>query len=53
MIEKINVKRQGLTTQVETALQQNADLIKNFKRKHRVWKQSPLKLKIPWTKSMN
>ena len=28
MIEKINVERQGLTTQVETALQQNADLIK-------------------------
>ena len=31
MIEKINVECQGLTTQVETALQQNADLIKNFK----------------------
>ena len=31
MIEKINVERQGLTTQVETALQQNADLIKTLK----------------------
>ena len=31
MIEKINVKRQSLTTQVETALQQNADLIKTLK----------------------
>ena len=31
MIEKINVKCQGLTTQVETALQQNADLIKTLK----------------------
>ena len=28
MIEKINVECQGLATQVETALQQNADLIK-------------------------
>ena len=31
MIEKINVECQGLTTQVETALQQNADLIKTLK----------------------
>ena len=31
MIKKINVERQGLTTQVETALQQNADLIKTLK----------------------
>ena len=31
MIEKINVERQGLTVQVETALQQNADLIKTIK----------------------
>ena len=31
MIEKINVEYQGLTTQVETALQQNADLIKTLK----------------------
>ena len=31
MIEKINVERQGLTIQVETALQQNADLIKTIK----------------------
>ena len=31
MIEKINVECQGLTTQVETALQQNADLIKTIK----------------------
>ena len=31
MIEKINVERQGLATQVETALQQNADLIKTLK----------------------
>ena len=31
MIEKINVERQGLTTQVKTALQQNADLIKTLK----------------------
>ena len=31
MIEKINVKRQGLAIQVETALQQNADLIKTMK----------------------
>ena len=31
MIEKINVERQGLATQVETALQQNADLIKTMK----------------------
>ena len=31
MIEKINVERQGLTTQVETALQQNTDLIKTLK----------------------
>ena len=31
MIEKINVERQGLAAQVETALQQNADLIKTIK----------------------
>ena len=31
MIKKINVERQGLATQVETALQQNADLIKTIK----------------------
>ena len=31
MIEKINVERQGLAVQVETALQQNADLIKTIK----------------------
>ena len=31
MIEKINVECQSLTTQVETALQQNADLIKTLK----------------------
>ena len=31
MIEKINVERQSLTTKVETALQQNADLIKTLK----------------------
>ena len=31
MIDKINVDRQGLTTQVETALQQNADLLKTLK----------------------
>ena len=31
MIEKINVECQGLTTQVKTALQQNADLIKTLK----------------------
>ena len=31
MIKKINVERQSLTTQVETALQQNADLIKTMK----------------------
>ena len=31
MIEKINVERQGLATQVEAALQQNADLIKTLK----------------------
>ena len=31
MIDKINVNRQGLTTQVETALKQNADLLKTLK----------------------
>ena len=31
MIEKINVEHQGLATQVETALQQNTDLIKTIK----------------------
>ena len=31
MIDKINVDRQGLTTQVETALRQNADLLKTLK----------------------
>ena len=31
MIDKINVDRQGLTTQVETALKQNADLFKTLK----------------------
>ena len=31
MIEKINIDRQGLTTQVETALKQNADLLKTLK----------------------
>ena len=31
MIDKINVDRQGLTTQVETALCQNADLLKTLK----------------------
>ena len=31
MINKINVDRQGLTTQVETALKQNADLLKTLK----------------------
>ena len=31
MIDKINVDHQGLTTQVETALKQNADLIKTLK----------------------
>ena len=31
MIDKINVDRQGLTTQVETALKQNADLLKTLK----------------------
>ena len=31
MINKINVDRQGLTTQVETALHQNADLLKTLK----------------------
>ena len=31
MIDKINVDCQGLTTQVETALQQNADLLKTLK----------------------
>ena len=31
MIKRINVERQGLATQVETALQQNADLIKTMK----------------------
>ena len=31
MIDKINVNRQGLTTQVETALHQNADLFKTLK----------------------
>ena len=31
MIDKINVECQSLTTQVETALQQNADLIKTLK----------------------
>ena len=31
MIDKINVDRQGLTTQVETALHQNADLLKTLK----------------------
>ena len=29
--DKINVNRQGLTTQVETALKQNADLLKTLK----------------------
>ena len=31
MIDKINVEHQGLTTQVETALKQNVDLLKNLK----------------------
>ena len=31
MIDRINVDRQGLTTQVETALKQNADLLKTLK----------------------
>ena len=31
MINRINVDRQGLTTQVETALKQNADLLKTLK----------------------
>ena len=31
MIDKINVDHQGLTTQVETALKQNADLLKTLK----------------------
>ena len=31
MIDKINIDRQGLTTQVETALKQNADLLKTLK----------------------
>ena len=31
MIDKINVDHQGLTTQVETTLQQNADLLKTLK----------------------
>ena len=31
MIDKINVDHQGLTTQVETALRQNADLLKTLK----------------------
>ena len=31
MIKKINVDRQGLTTQVETALKQNVDLLKTLK----------------------
>ena len=31
MIDKINVDRQGLTRQVETALKQNADLLKTLK----------------------
>ena len=31
MIDKINVDCQGLTTQVETALHQNADLLKTLK----------------------
>ena len=31
MIDKINVDRQSLTTQVETALKQNADLLKTLK----------------------
>ena len=31
MIDKINVDCQGLTTQVETALKQNADLLKTLK----------------------
>ena len=31
MIDKINVDRQGLTTQVKTALRQNADLLKTLK----------------------
>ena len=31
MIDKINVNRQGLTTQVKTALKQNADLLKTLK----------------------
>ena len=31
MIDKINVDRQGLTTQVETVLRQNADLLKTLK----------------------
>ena len=31
MIDKVNVDRQGLTTQVETALHQNADLLKTLK----------------------
>ena len=31
MIDKINVDRQGLTTQVETALKQNTDLLKTLK----------------------
>ena len=31
MIDKINHDRQGLTTQVETALKQNADLLKTLK----------------------
>ena len=31
MIDKINVNRQGLTTQVETALRQNVDILKTLK----------------------